>query len=119
MKDEFICEHVLAKKSWPSIHMCFFDKVFCTQVITFQRLSITLFSQFLKCGDEGTFFCQFKGSFKKTYLSFIHTYPHLSHPKARKVKLPRQIKSSDNQPNPIILEKKKAFQQNTNSSHNN
>ena len=49
------------------------------------------------------FFLSTQGFFKNTYLPFIHIYPHLSHPKTVKVKLPRQIKSSDNQPNPIVL----------------
>ena len=50
------------------------------------------------------FFCQPNCSLKtSTYLSFISTYIHLSHPKTLKVKLPCQIKSSGNQPNPTVL----------------
>ena len=50
----------------------------------------------------------------------INMYQHLSNPKTTKVKLPNQIKSSGNQPNPIVLKtaKQKNFQQNTNPSRN-
>ena len=58
------------------------------------------------------FFLSTQGFFKK-HLTTFHSYPshprlstsypHLSHPKTIKVKLSCQIKSSDNQPNSIVL----------------
>ena len=49
------------------------------------------------------FFLSTQVFFTSIYLPFIHIYLHLSHPKTIKVKLPCQIKSSGNQPNPIVL----------------
>ena len=65
-------------------------------------------------------FLSAQGFFNNIYSPFTDIYQHLSNPKTTKVKLPYQIKSSGNQPNPIVLKtaKQKNFQQNTNPSRN-
>ena len=58
-------------------------------------------------------FLSTQGFFNNIYSPFTDIYQHLSNPKTTKVKLPYQIKSSGNQPNPIVL---KTAKQNTNPS---
>ena len=46
---KFVRGYVLAK-FWSFSYICCLNKVFCKQRITFQRLFVTPFSQFLKYG---------------------------------------------------------------------
>ena len=117
---KFIRGHALAK-FWPSSYICCVDKVFCKQRITFQRLFITPFSQFRKCGNGVTFFfCQPKGfSNTSTYLSFIST--HIL-PTQKQLKLNFLVKINDQTTNRTSsfskTSKQKSFQQNTKPSGN-
>lgn len=82
---------------------CCFDKLFCPQRITFQKFLKVHFLSFLNVRMGETVSLSFQGFFKNIYPPFIHFYPHLFYSKTIKVKHPCQIKSSDNQTNPVVL----------------